>query len=98
MLFWNKGLPSFDSENDMNVKLGIGISHDVFPLGNFSHVAPLGLNAPVRSRFPDPLHLCGGFITFHASRFTPSDHYIKKPLINQPHRNSIIGELHVNIV
>ena len=43
MLFWNKGLPSFDSENNVNVKLGIGISHDVFPLGNFSHVAPLGL-------------------------------------------------------
>ena len=64
----------------------------------YKHVAPLGLNTPVRSRFPDPLHLCGGFITFHASRFTPSDHYIKKPLINQPHRNSIIGELHVNIV
>ena len=43
VLFWDKGLSSFDSENDVNVELGIGIRHDVFPLGNFSHVAPLGL-------------------------------------------------------
>ena len=43
VLFWDRGLSSFDSENDVNVELGIGISHDVFPLVNFSHVAPLGL-------------------------------------------------------
>ena len=43
VLFWDKGLSSFDSKNDVSVKLGIGISHDVFPLGDFSHVAPLGL-------------------------------------------------------
>ena len=44
VLFWDKGLSSFDSENDVNVELGIGISHDVLSLGNFSHVAPLGLS------------------------------------------------------
>ena len=51
MMFWNKGCPSFDSKNNMNVKLGIGISHDVLPLGNFSHVAPLGLGVFVYSVF-----------------------------------------------
>ena len=29
VLFWDKGLSCFDSENDMNVELGIGINHDV---------------------------------------------------------------------
>ena len=46
-----------------------------------SHVAPLGLNAPVLLSSnglgnPTP---------------TSSDHYIKKPLINQPHRANITG-------
>ena len=39
--FWDKGLSSFDSENEMNVKLGVGVSHDVFPLEYFSYVVPL---------------------------------------------------------
>ena len=47
----------------------------------YKHVAPLGLNAPVLLSSnglgnPTP---------------TSSDHYIKKPLINQPHRDNITG-------
>ena len=60
VLFWDKGLSSFDSENDMNVKLGIGISHDVF-LKNCSHAAPLWgfrtFGLPVSYKHAAPLGL-----------------------------------------
>ena len=58
--FWDKGLSSFDSEDDVNVELGVGISHDVFPLGNISHIAPLGLGGygyPVFYKHIAPLGL-----------------------------------------
>ena len=40
VLFWDNGLSSFDSENDVNVELGIGISHDVRPQ-KVVHMSPL---------------------------------------------------------
>ena len=68
VLFWNKGLSSFDGENDVNVELGIGVSHDVFPLGNFSHVAPLGLGLFGLSVYYKPLVLVGEIIVSTASQ------------------------------
>ena len=66
----------------------------------YKHVAPLGLSA-ANSRHG--LHRRGlvsspaGWgtqplrIPISHSHVSPSDHYIKKPLINQPHRDNITG-------
>ena len=48
---------------------------------------PLRVHRPVMS---SSLRLCALALNIpHVSRFTSSDHYIKKPLINQLHRNNI---------
>ena len=50
---------------------------------------PTPTNFASRSPIFHFLILCGGVITHHVSRFIlPSDHYIKKPLINQQYRYS----------
>lgn len=43
VLFRNEGFPPFDSEDNVYVKLGIGIRHDIVLWRLYSPVAPLGL-------------------------------------------------------
>ena len=39
-MFGDKGLSAFDSENNVYVKLGVGICHDAYPWGTV-HMSPL---------------------------------------------------------
>ena len=58
----------------------------------YKHAAPLGLNTDVPSSVPSAESAVQTDATYRPSGAKCRiEHYIKKPLINQPHRDNITG-------